>query len=101
MRRPAIIRHFLIGLLFGTLLLPPTAQAQWTGFDTAQYTLQFEKKIEEATRWVQTITHYAQIYEKAAQQVTTLGGILKTTEDLIAKQRNMIVTMSNIGQTVR
>jgi chromosome segregation ATPase len=101
MKRPAFARQFLIGLLIGALLMPTTAQAQWTVYDPAQYALQVKKKIEEATRWLETVRHYAEIYEKAAQQVTTLGGILKTTEDLVAKQRNMIATMSNIGQTVR
>ncbi|MCI0554514.1 MAG: hypothetical protein L0287_26495, partial [Anaerolineae bacterium] len=77
------------------------AYGQWTVYDPAQYTLQLEKKIEEANRWLKTISQYAQMYEKAVQQVTTLGGILKTTEDLVAKNKNMIATMSNIGQTVR
>lgn len=101
MRKPSLARQLLIGLLLGALLMPTTAQAQWTVYDPAQYALQIKKKIDEATRWLETVQHYAEIYEKAAQQVTTLGGILKTTEDLVAKQRNMIATMSNIGQTVR
>lgn len=101
MRKPSLARQLLIGLLLGALLMPTTAQAQWTVYDPAQYALQIKKKIDEATRWLETVRHYAEIYEKAAQQVTTLGGILKTTEDLVAKQRNMIATMSNIGQTVR
>jgi chromosome segregation ATPase len=101
MRKPSLARQLLIGLLLGALLMPMTVQAQWTVYDPAQYALQVKKKIDEATRWLETVRHYAEIYEKAAQQVTTLGGILKTTEDLVAKQRNMIATMSNIGQTVR
>lgn len=101
MRKPPLARQLLIGLLLGALLMPTTAQAQWTVYDPAQYALQIKKKIDEATRWLETVRHYAEIYEKAAQQVTTLGGILKTTEDLVAKQRHMIATMSNIGQTVR
>lgn len=101
MRKPSLARQLLIGLLLGALLMPTTAQAQWTVYDPAQYALQIKKKIDEATRWLETVRHYAEIYEKAAQQVTTLGGILKTTEDLVAKQRNMIAAMSNIGQTVR
>jgi chromosome segregation ATPase len=97
-----LARQILIGVLLGLLVMPPqVAQAQWTVYDPAQYTLQLEKKIEEANRWLKTISQYAQMYEKAVQQVTTLGGILKTTEDLVAKNKNMIATMSNIGQTVR
>jgi chromosome segregation ATPase len=33
--------------------------------------------------------------------LTTLKGVLEKTEDLVAKQRNAITTMSNIGRTVR
>ncbi|MGH9930121.1 MAG: hypothetical protein ACREA9_12990, partial [Pyrinomonadaceae bacterium] len=100
--RSKLARQMLIGILLGLLVMPPqVAQAQWTVYDPAQYTLQLEKKIEEANRWLKTISQYAQMYEKAVQQVTTLGGILKTTEDLVAKNKNMIATMSNIGQTVR
>src|SRR5262245_39553217 len=98
MKRSTIVRQFLIGLLAGLLLTPTTAQAQWTVYDPAQYALQVKKRIEEANRWIVTINQYAQMYEKAVQQVTTLTGILKTTEDLVIKQKNAIATMSNIGQ---
>jgi predicted nucleic acid-binding Zn-ribbon protein len=92
----------LIGLLLGVMIMPPSvAYGQWTVHDPLQYTLQIKKKIDEAKRWIDTIRHYSEMYEKAVQQVTTLGGILKTTEDLVAKNKNMIATMSNIGQTVR
>ncbi|MCG3144280.1 MAG: hypothetical protein HONDAALG_01690 [Gammaproteobacteria bacterium] len=100
--KSSISRQILIGILLGSMILPPTvAYGQWTVHDPMQYTLQIKKKVDEAKRWLDTIRHYSEMYEKAAQQVTTLGGILKTTEDLVAKQRNMIATMSNIGQTVR
>lgn len=101
-KKASLLRQLLIGLLFGLLIMPPSiAQAQWTVYDPAQYTLQIKKKIDEAKRWIDTVRQYSEMYEKAVQQVTTLGGILKTTEDLVAKQRNMIATMSNIGQAVR
>lgn len=91
-----------LGLIVGVLLMPPQiAQAQWTVYDPAQYALQIKKKIEEANRWIETVRHYAEMYEKAVQQVTHLSGILKAADDLVAKQRNAINTMSSIGQTVR
>ena len=101
-RNSTTVRHILIGIMLGLFVIPvPVAQAQWTVYDPAQYALQLEKKIEEANRWIQTINHYARMYEKTVQQVMTLGGILKTGEEIVAKHRDMIATMSNIGRTVR
>jgi len=95
MREKSLLSQLTLGLLIGVLFMPPSvAQAQWTVHDPPQYVLQVKKRLEEANRWVQT-------YQNAVQQLTTLGGILKTTEDLMVKQRNAIATMSSIGQTVR
>ncbi len=94
-RKPSLPRQLFIGLLFGLLIMPPSAaQAQWTVHDPPQYVLQVKKRVEEANRWIQS-------YQNAVTQLTTLGGILKTTEDLVVKQQNAIATMSSIGQTVR
>jgi len=101
MKKLTFARHILIGLVIGTLLMPSTAQAQWTVYDPAQYVLQVKKKIEETTRWIETVNQYARMYENAVQQVTTLGGVLKAADDLVAKQRHVIGTMSSIGQTIR
>lgn len=95
MKKRLLLRQFILGLLIGVLLMPSQpAQAQWTVFDPAQYKLQITKKLEEATRWVQTVNYYS-------EKLTRLKGILDLTEDLVAKQRNAIRTMSNIGRTVR
>jgi chromosome segregation ATPase len=93
MRKKSLL--LMVGSLMGLLLMPPQiAHAQWTVFDPAQYELQISKKLEEATRWIQTVNYYS-------EKLTRLKGILDLTEDLVAKQRNAITTMSNIGQTVR
>src|SRR5262249_36596705 len=95
MKRKSLHYHFALALLVGALILPPSvAHAQWTVYDPAQYTLQVAKKVEEANRWIQ---HYTNL----VQQLTTLGGVLKAADDLVAKQKNAITTMSNIGRTVR
>lgn len=94
MKEKSLIHQFALGLLIGVLLIPPRAQAQWTVYDPAQYTLQVAKKVEEANRWLQ---HYTNLVE----QLTTLGGVLKAADDLVSKQKNAITTMSNIGRTVR
>lgn len=101
MKKLNFARHVLIGLLAGALLMPSMILAQWTVYDPAQYAIQVKKKIEEANRWIETVNQYARMYENAVQQVTTLGGVLKAADDLVAKQRNAIGTMSNIGQTIR
>ena len=95
MRRKSLLHQFTLGLLIGAFIMPPSvARAQWTVFDPAQYTLQVAKKVEDANRWIQ---HHTNLVE----QLTTLKGVLKKTEDLVAKQKNAITTMSNIGRTVR
>lgn len=95
MSRKSLLHQFALGLLIVILGMPPlTVQAQWTVFDPAQYELQVQKKLDEALRWVQTVNHYT-------EQLTRLKGILDLTDDLVAKQRNAITTMSNIGRTVR
>src|SRR6266545_2214746 len=92
-RRSCLPTQFLIGLLLGVLIMPPsTAQAQWTVYDPAQYALQIKKKLEEAQRHIQT-------FDNLVKQLTTLKGVLDKTEELVANQRNMVTTMSNIGRT--
>lgn len=95
MRKKSLLHHLVIGLLVGIFIMPPSiVHAQWTVFDPSQYALQVTKKVEEANRWIQ---HYTNL----VQQLTTLGGVLKAADDLVAKQKNAITTMSNIGRTVR
>ena len=94
MIKKSLLHHFALGLLIGVLIMPsPVAYAQWTVFDPSQYALQVSKKVEEANRWIK---HYTNL----VQQLTTLGGVLKPADDLVAKQKNAITTMSNIGRTV-
>lgn len=95
MNRPTLARQICLGLLIGILITPTqTAQAQWTVFDPSQYALQVKKRLEEAER-------YVKMFDNAVKQFTTLKGVLEKAEDLVAKQRNAITTMSNIGRTVR
>ena len=95
MNCPTLARQICLGLLIGVLITPTqTAQAQWTVFDPSQYALQVKKRLEEAER-------YVKMFDNAVKQFTTLKGVLEQAEDLVAKQRNAITTMSNIGRTVR
>jgi chromosome segregation ATPase len=100
--RPALRQPLLIGLLLGLFIMPaPIVQAQWTVYDPAQYALQWEKRIEEANRWIETINHYARIYENAVRQLTTLTGVLTQAEKLVFHNSTWLATMSDIGRTVR
>ena len=94
--------HLVIGLLIGLLLIPAqTAQAQWTVFDTTQYALQVQKKIEEATRWVQTVEHYANMVDKAIQQLSTMQGVLRTAEEQLSRNVRLVRLVSSVGQIIR
>ena len=49
-----ILMSLLLTSIFIGLEVKPV-QAQWTVFDPSQYALQLSKKIEEATRWLETV----------------------------------------------
>ena len=94
--------HLVIGLLIGLLLIPAqTAQAQWTVFDPTQYALQVQKKIEEATRWVQTVEHYTNMVDKAIQQLSTMQGVLRTAEEQLSRNVRLVRLVSSVGQIIR
>ncbi|MGH9827442.1 MAG: hypothetical protein ACREDR_29800 [Blastocatellia bacterium] len=98
-------RAWLIAVVVALVMsaMPPPAKAQFGGivFDPTNYSLQVEKRVEEAARWVQTIDHYARMYENAVQQLTTMSGVLKTAEEQLGFNREMLTTISSIGQTIR
>jgi chromosome segregation ATPase len=91
----------LLGVLIGDLLLPSTLQAQFTVFDPAQYSLQIERQIEEANRWLERVKQYTEEINKLAEQLSTMKGILGQAEKLVLHNNNLTRTMAQIGQTVR
>jgi vacuolar-type H+-ATPase subunit I/STV1 len=95
------IKHILLGILIGVLLVPATAQAQWTVFDPAQYSLQIERQIEEANRWLERVRQYSEEINKLAEQLSTMKGVLGQAEKLVLHNANLTRTMAQIGQTVR
>jgi chromosome segregation ATPase len=102
MRRRPFTTQFLVGILFGLLIIPaqPT-KAQWTVFDPTQYALQVQKKIEEATRWVETVKHYTTIVDKTIQQLTTMQGVLKKVDEQLARNVRLARFLASVGQIVR
>ena len=96
-----IIKHVLLGMLIGILLTPSTAQAQFTVFDPAQYSLQIERQIEEANRWLERVRQYSEEINKLAEQLSTMKGVLGQAEKLVLHNDNLTRTMAQIGKTVR
>lgn len=96
-----LIKRLLLGLLIGSILSPVTAQAQFTVFDPAQYTLQIERQIEEANRWLERINQYTTEINKLAEQLSTMKGVLGQAEKLVLHNDALTRTMAQIGQTVR
>ncbi len=96
-----LVKHVLLGILLGAILSPATAQAQWTVFDPAQYSLQIERQIEEANRWLERVKHYTDEINKMVEQITTMKGVLTQAEKLVLHNANLTRTMAQIGQTVR
>src|SRR5262245_44861309 len=96
-----LVRCLLLGVLVADLLLLPTVQAQWTVFDPAQYSLQIERQIEEANRWLERVRQYSEEINKLAEQLSTMKGVLGQAEKLVLHNDNLTRTMAQIGQTVR
>ncbi|CAN5884170.1 hypothetical protein BH18ACI4_BH18ACI4_01010 [soil metagenome] len=102
MRTKNLSLHLGVGLLLGLLIIPaPPAQAQFTVFDPTQYALQVQKKIEEATRWLETVKHYATIIDKTIQQLSTMQGVLRTVDEQLARNVRLVRLISSVGQIVR
>jgi len=96
-----VIKHLLLGVLIGAILSPSTVQAQWTVFDPAQYSLQIERQIEEANRWLERVKQYSEEINKLAEQLSTMKGVLGQAEKLVLHNNNLTRTMAQLGQTVR
>jgi predicted nucleic acid-binding Zn-ribbon protein len=96
-----LIQCLLVGVLIGDILSPKTAQAQWTVFDPAQYSLQIERQLEEANRWLERVKQYSETINKLAEQLSTMKGVLGQAEKLVLHNANLTRTMAQIGQTVR
>ncbi len=96
-----LLKCLLLGVLIGDVLLPSTVQAQFTVFDPAQYSLQIERQIEEANRWLERVKQYTEEINKLAEQLSTMKGILGRAEKLVLHNNNLTRTMAQIGQTVR
>jgi chromosome segregation ATPase len=96
-----VIKQILLGILLGAILAPVTTRAQFTVFDPAQYALQIERQLEEASRWLERVQQYTDQISKMVEQITTMKGVLSQAEKLVLHNANLTRTMAQIGQTLR
>lgn len=104
-------KQILMSLILTSILISfevKPVNAQWTVFDPSQYALQLSKKIEEATRWMETINHYISMYENAVKQyekmvesVANLRGILDKVDEQVMRHKQLITTYSQLGKLIR
>src|SRR6185503_16235920 len=98
------VSHVVVVAALVVTTSPLPTKAQIFGgivHDPVNYALQVEKRVEEAARWVQTLDHYIRVYENAVRQLTTLTGVLKTAEQHLGFDKDMLTTISSIGKTIR
>ena len=97
------IKHLLLGLLIGILLTPITVQAQWTVFDPAQYSLQIERQIEEANRWLERVRSLSGVESAALADNRVLGGwswwmkITRPGQEIKASEGSLLAGSTIVG----
>jgi len=102
-------RQVMLGLLLALLITPAQpASAQWAVYDAANHVTQLERMAQDAARWVETVNHYLQeiqhyetMIDKQVEQITSLGNILHTVDEQLARHKSLIYTISGFGQTIR
>jgi len=101
-----ILMSLVLTSMFLSFEVKPV-QAQWTVFDPSQYALQLSKKIEEATRWMETVNQYITMYENAVKQyekmvesVSNLRGILDKVDEQITRHKQLITTYASLGKLI-
>lgn len=107
--KKSTVSHIVISILLGVLVLPAQpVQAQWTVYDPVNHTTQIERMAQDAARWLETIDkyrkdieHYAKMFDQAVEQVNNLKGILKTVDAELAKHKELIFLVNDVGQIIR
>src|SRR5438270_1157121 len=102
-------KQALLGLLLALLIIPAQiANAQWAVYDAANHAAQLQKMAQDAARWMETVNHYLEeikkyetMIDKQVEQITSLGNILHTVDEQLARQKNLIYTIGGFGHTIR
>lgn len=106
-RKPSF--YVMTGIVLGCLLIAPLpAQAQWTVYDPTNHVTQIERMVQDAARWLETIDkyrkdieHYAKMYDKAVEQLTTMKGVLKTVDEQLARHKALVAMIGDVGKIVK
>lgn len=102
-------KQVLLGLLLALLIIPAQlANAQWAVYDAPNHATQLERMAQEAARWMETVNHYLEeikkyqtMIDKQVEQITSLGNILRTIDEQLARHKSLIYTIGGFGQTIR
>src|SRR5918911_5261375 len=102
-------KQVLLGLLLALLIIPAQiANAQWAVYDAANHAVQLQKMAQDAARWMETVNHYLEeikkyetMIDKQVEQITSLGNILHTVDEQLARNKNLINTVAGFGRTIR
>jgi chromosome segregation ATPase len=102
MKNVSRARQVVLGLVLGAILFGPAqVRAQWAVYDHPNFVLKLREFVEELNQWAKTIDHYSVMYEKAVEQVTSLGGILASVDKALSRNKELIITFSDLGRAVR
>jgi len=94
-----LLRHFAVGLIISLLVFPPLpAQAQWTVFDPAAHTQRIKTEIRRLREWAEEVQRYQTMFNNAAQQLTTLRGVLRTADKQLFKNQQAALLANDIGE---
>ncbi len=102
-------KQALLGLLLALLIIPAQiANAQWAVYDAANHAAQLQRMAQDAARWMETVNHYLEeikkyetMIDKQVEQITSLGNILHTVDEQLARHKSFIYTIGGFGQTIR
>lgn len=102
-------KQVLLGLLLALLVIPAqSVNAQWAVYDAPNHATQLERMAQEAARWMETVNHYLEeikkyqtMIDKQVEQITSLGNILRTVDEQLARHKSFIHTIGGFGQTIR
>ena len=98
MKKKSMFYRLTLGLLIGAMIMPAQPAQALIGFgvvfDPKNYGENVAKRLEDAQRFSKT-------FDNAVKQYTTLRGVLGGVEDLVAKENSAILTMANVGRTIR
>jgi hypothetical protein len=97
----SFIKQVILGFVLAAVLMPMPAHAQWTVFDPQNFGAQLKAQAQALSRWIETVNQYTRIYENAIGQLTHLQGILRTADEMLARDKWMRSFISNWGQVIR